>query len=187
VRDCVRASRVDDDDLFGIGNVYIKRLRIGIIARPSRSTGNGDLRPHRTILDTDDGQGVRAGYSAIADIGDENLSPAMVVGEPIGTVANGNLCHLRVGTRSKDGNRVLGPVGGNDELGFVAHQNTSDTRQLWHRKQVFSGFGIEHIDRAISCVCYIHVSTARVGSRMVEAARTRVFRETDITAKLEEQ
>jgi hypothetical protein len=43
---------------------------------------------------------VRTGYSGIADVGDENLTPTVIVGEAVGTDANVAL-DTRVGTGGK--------------------------------------------------------------------------------------
>jgi hypothetical protein len=127
---------------------------------------------------------VRTRYSGITDIGDESLSAAVVIGESIGTNANGNFWHLRTGFGRKDGDRVLGAVGSNDELGFVAHNDPGDTGQLRHRKQVLSGGGVEHFDGAVSRVRYINMSTLGMDGRVVEASGTLVFREKDISGQL---
>lgn len=47
-----------------------------------------------------------ARYGEIADIGDENLTPTVIVGEAVGTDANCDPEHLRIGTGRKDGDGV---------------------------------------------------------------------------------
>jgi hypothetical protein len=50
----IRTSCIDDDNLRGLSNVYLKHERIGIVDRPTRAAGHGDLSPRRTVVDADD-------------------------------------------------------------------------------------------------------------------------------------
>src|SRR5262249_43498940 len=84
-RDAKSLPCVDYDDLGGISDVHIKRLRLRIEDCPPGAAGHWDLGSHRPFIDRDDGQRVRARYGRIPDVGNEDLSMDMLIGKAIGT------------------------------------------------------------------------------------------------------
>src|SRR5215475_12283444 len=83
-RDALRLACVDYDDLGGISDVHIKRLHRGIEDCPPGAAGHRDRGSHRPFIDRDDGERVRGRYGRIPDVGNEDLSMDMIVGEAIG-------------------------------------------------------------------------------------------------------
>ena len=82
---------------------------------------------------------MRAGYCRITNIGNEDLLAVMIIGKPVWADTDRNLRHLRVTTGREDADCVLNPIGGDDELRFVAHQDSGNAGQLRNREQVRSG------------------------------------------------
>src|SRR5215467_6551172 len=115
-RDALRLRCVDYDDLGGISDVHIKRPRLMIKDCPPGAAGHWDLGSYCPFIDCDDGERVRARYGRISDVGNEELSMDMIIGEAIGADTDSYLRHLRVRARTKDADCVLRPVGTDDEL-----------------------------------------------------------------------
>src|SRR5215467_7372890 len=83
-RDALRLACFDYDELGGISDVHIKRLRPRVEDCPPGPTSHWDLGSYRLFIDSDDGERVRARHGRIPDVGNEDLSMDMIVGEAIG-------------------------------------------------------------------------------------------------------
>jgi len=105
----------------------------------------------------------------------------MIIGEAIGADTDSYLRHLRVRARTKDADCVLCPVGTDDELRFIAHEDSRDAAQLGDRIQMSSRYGIEDIHGIVGRVGDVNVATRRMHGCVIEASGCAVFRQSYIS------
>jgi len=72
---------------------------------------------------------VGAWQCGFTDVRDEDQPVAARIGKPIRTFADRDLSQVWPGAWRKNSDRVLGPVGGDDELCLVADNDAGNARQ----------------------------------------------------------
>src|SRR5262245_10710538 len=121
--------RIDGNNLGRIGDIHEKNLSIRIVDRPTALAGNSNLVLHDALVEIDHRQCVGAWQCGFTDVRDEDQPVAVRIGKPIRTFADRDLSQVWPGAWRKNADRVLGPVGGDDELCLVADNDAGNARQ----------------------------------------------------------
>ncbi len=128
---------------------------------------------------------MRAGDPGIADVRDEENAALGIEREPVRTHADADLERLVLAPDRKDGDRVLPPVGREDEVVLVGDERPRDAREPLDGANELPRGEVDHVHRVVRRVRDVEAARRAVNGRVVEAALLHAPRELDAAARLE--
>ena len=172
--DADRIAGLDDDDLWRIRDVDVKRIRDGIVDGPPRSARHGDVGDPLPRVDVHDRHRRRTGNGRVADMSDEESRAPWIVCETIRPNADPDPVDRGTVVGAEPCDRVLPSVRRDDEIRSGRDERARDRCQVSDGADVLLRRDIDDVHGVVRGMGHVDPARRLVDGGMVEAAGLRM-------------